>query len=305
MKYRSIPNTTLEVSPICLGTMTFGTPVAEPEAIEITHFAIDNGINFLDTADIYEGYTRVIGSPGGVSEEMLGKALAGRRDKVVLATKVCNAVGPGPDDVGLGRKHIMRGIENSLARLRTDFVDIYYFHRPDPDTPIEESIAAFNELIDAGKVRHYGFSNYDAAGIEAILRACDDAGLRRPVITQPPYSLLKRDIEQDVLPLCHKEQIAVVPYQVLQGGLLTGKYRRGQAAPPGSRLSEKKEWVGDVSGETFDTLEGIERDAEVAGLTMTQYAITWTLKQPGITSAIIGVKRPQQVADAIEAAERL
>ena len=301
MQYRKLGNSGLEVSSICLGTMTYGTPVAEPDAIRLTHWAIDHGVNFIDTANMYEGYNRFVGSPGGAAEEILGKALGGRREKIVLATKVGSAVGPGPDDKGLGRTHIMREIEKSLSRMKTDRVEIYYLHRPDPETPIAESLAVFNELIDAGKVRHYGFSNYDAGGIEEILRVCDAEGFRRPVVNQPPYSLLKRDAEKGVLPVCKRESVAVVPYQILQGGLLTGKYRRGQTPPAGSRMSEKKEWLGDVSDATFDQLESIGRDAEARGLTMTQYAVAWTLQQPGITSVIIGVKREEQLAQAIAA----
>ena len=159
MQYRYLGDSGLEVSAISLGTMTYGTPVAEAEAIELTHWAIDHGINFIDTANMYQGYNRFLGSPGGVAEEIPGKALAGRRDKVVLATKVGNPVGPEPDDKGLGRKHVLREIERSLRRLRTDYVDLYYLHRPDAETPIAESLAVFNGLVEAGKVRHYGFSN--------------------------------------------------------------------------------------------------------------------------------------------------
>lgn len=303
MQYRRLGNSNLEVSPLCLGTMLFGTPVGESDAVRLTHWAIDHGINFIDTANMYEGYTRFVGSPGGVAEEILGKALVGKRDKVVLATKVGSVVGTGPDDKGLGRKHIMREIERSLALLQTDHLDIYYMHRPDSDTPIAESLAVFNELIDAGKTRCYGFSNYDAAGAEEILRVCDAEGFRRPIVNQPPYSLLKRDADQELIPLCEREGVAVVPYQILQGGLLTGKYRRDQAAPPGSRMSEKKEWMGDISGETFDKLEAIAREAEAKGLTMTQHTIKWTLAQPGITSVIIGAKRPEQLEEAIAAVE--
>ncbi|MDP6439275.1 MAG: aldo/keto reductase [Candidatus Brocadiia bacterium] len=304
MRYREIGKSDLKVSPVCLGTMTFGTPVEQAAATKLTHAAIDHGINFIDTANIYEGYTRHIGSPGGVSEELLGKALSGRREKVVLATKGSNAVGPEPEDRGLDRAHIMREIDRSLKRLRTDYVDIYYMHRPDPDTPIAESVAVFNELIDAGKARYWGFSNYSAAETREMLDACDEGGFCRPIVNQPPFSLLKRDIEKDILPLCKREGIAVVPFQILQSGLLTGKYRRGQAPPAGSRMAEKVEWVRDVTDATFDRLESIERCAKARGLTMIEHAITWTLRQPGVASVIIGSKRPAQIEEAIAAAER-
>ncbi len=299
MKTARIPGTDLDVSVICLGTMTFGTPVSEAEAIRLTHWAIDHGINFIDTANIYEGYTRVLGNPGGVAEGILGKALQGRRDQVVLATKAGNPVGPGPDDKGLGGRHIRREIDKSLSRMGIDTVDIYYLHRPDPNTPIAETLGVFNELIDAGKARYYGFSNYDAAGIREMLDMCDRNGLRRPVINQPAYSLLNRDAERDVFPLCAKEKIGIVPYQIFQGGLLTGKYRRGVAPPAGSRMVEKPAWVPTPDDATFDQLEQIAAQAAAAGQTMTQYVIAQTLRQTGVTSALVGVKRIDQLEEAL------
>jgi aryl-alcohol dehydrogenase-like predicted oxidoreductase len=212
-------------------------------------------------------------------------------------------MGPGPDEKGLGRKHILCEIERSLKRLRTDFLDIYYLHRPDLATPVTESLAVFLELIRSGKVRHWGFSNYDAAQTAEMLEAGDALGMPRPVVNQPPYSLLKRDIEKDVLPLCRRDGIGVVPYQVLQGGLLTGKYRLGQAPPPGSRMAEKKDWLMNLTDDVYDQLEKIEQEAKSRGLSMTQYAISWALTQPGITSVIIGVKRTEQLAEAIAAAK--
>ena len=303
MLYRKLGASGLEVSVICLGTMTYGTPVAEPDAVRLTHWAVDHGINFIDTANSYEGYNRYIGSPGGVAEEILGSALAGRRDKVVLATKVGNPVGPGADERGLSRAHVLRELDKSLRRMKTDWVDVYYMHRPDPNTPLEESIAAFSELVGSGKVRHWGFSNFDAAQVAEMLKICTARGFPRPVVNQPPFSLLKRDIEQDLLPLCVREGIAVVPFQVLQGGLLTGKYRRGRPAPEGSRKAEKPDWAWELTDELFDKLERIEVDARAAGLTMTQYALGQVLSLPGITSAVIGVKSIGQLSELICALE--
>ena len=157
MTERTIPNTSLTVSPLCLGTMTFGNPVGEKDAIDIVHRALERGINFIDTADMYEGYDRYVGSPGGAAEEILGKALRGRRDQAVLATKVGMAVGPDPDDGGLGRTHILRECDRSLKRLATDRIDLYYMHKPDPDTPVEESIEAFMDLLKSGKVSALAF----------------------------------------------------------------------------------------------------------------------------------------------------
>ena len=295
MEKRRIPKTDLLVSPLCLGTMTFGTPVAEPDAIALTHWALDHGINFIDTANMYEGYTRLVGSPGGVAERILGKALRGRRDQVILGTKVGMKIGPGDDDEGLGAAHIQREIERSLQRLQCDVVDIYYMHKPDPRTPLSESIRAFDDLVTAGKIRYWGFSNFPADRIAELLRLCDENGWRRPVVSQPPYSLLKRDIEKDVLPLCQREQIATVPYQVLQGGLLTGKYRRHEPIPSGSRKAEKADWAWDLTADLFAQLEQLEAEASARGRSLPQHALKALLDQPGVVSVIIGARQPTQL----------
>ena len=180
MNLQTLPKTDLKVSPLCLGTMTFGTPVAETDAIQLTHWALDHGVNFLDTANMYEGYSRYLGSPGGVSEEILGKALKGKREQVVLATKVGMKIGPGDGDQGLSRTHVLREIDRSLFRLQCDYVDLYYMHKPDPATPLAESIQAFNEIIDAGKARHWAISNFSAEQITNLLKICDENGWRRP-----------------------------------------------------------------------------------------------------------------------------
>jgi aryl-alcohol dehydrogenase-like predicted oxidoreductase len=302
MEKHRIPNTDIWVSSLSLGTMTFGTPLAEPEAILLTHWALDHEINFIDTANMYQGYTRYMGSPGGVAEQILGKALLGRRHQVILATKVGMKIGPNDDDEGLSAAHIRREIERSLQRLNCDVVDIYYMHKPDPKTPLGESIRAFDDLITAGKIRHWGFSNFPAGLIVELLRLCDENGWRRPVVSQPPYSLLKRDIETDVLPLCQREHIATVPYQVLQGGLLTGKYQRHEPAPGGSRKEEKPEWVWDLSDDLFARLEQLEAEARSRGRSLPQHALRTLLDQPGVVSAIVGAKRPDQLAALIAAA---
>lgn len=304
MEYRTIPHTELSVSPLCVGTMTFGTPVAEKEAIEIVRYALDHGVNFIDTANMYEGYTRYIGSPGGVAEQILGKALAGRRDQAVLATKVGMKIGPAPDDEGLSRTHILRECDRSLERLATDWIDLYYMHKPDPDTSIEESIETMAELIQVGKIRHWGLSNFDAAQTQEVLRVCDEGGWPRPVVHQPPYSLLNRGIEQDLLPLCRREEIGVVPYQVLQGGLLTGKYSDPSAPPEGSRGAEKPEWIGMLKDdEALEEVQRLAAEAEAEGLTLYDYVIRTTVNTPGITSIILGLKRPEQLEQAIRALE--
>ena len=299
MKNRQIPNTDLNVSSLCLGTMLFGTPVGEPDAIRLTHYAIDRGINFIDTANMYEGYIRYIGSAGGMSEKILGKALAGYRNKVVLASKVGMKVGEASEDEGTSPAAIRKQLEGSLKRLAVDTIDVYYLHKPDPEVPLEQILGTLAEVIKEGKIRHYGISNYSAGQLQELLETADANNLPRPVICQPPLSVLKQDALRDIIPLCENENIAVAPYQVLQGGLLTGKYRRGQEVPPDSRKAEKKEWVWDLSDEIFDKLEEIEKKAEQEDLSMIQYAIRWVLDQPAVISVIVGVKRQSQIDDAI------
>ncbi len=302
MENRKIPNTDLEVSPLCLGTMTFGTPVGEAAAVDIVHRALDLGINFIDTANMYEGYTRFMGSPGGLAEEYLGAALADCRDRAVLATKAGNPIGPDPQDQGLSRAHLLRECDRSLFRLRTDYVDLFYLHRPDPDTPIAASIAAVDELIRAGKVRHWGLSNFAADQTREVLSICDANGWPRPVVHQPPYSLLKRDIESDLLPLCREEDIGVVPYQVLQGGLLTGKYSDPSTPPEGSRAAEKPEWLPLLQElEIQRQLDDLSAAAAEQSLSLFDYTIQTTLAVPGITSIILGIKRSEQIAAAVQA----
>ena len=301
MKTRKIPNTSLKVSQICLGTMTFGTPVAEADAIRMVHWALDHGINFIDSANIYEGYARVLGSPGGVAESIIGKALKGRRDQAVLATKVGMRVGEAPEDEGTSPAALRKHLELSLERLATDVIDLYYLHKPDPETPLVETLGALDQVIREGKVRYYGVSNYSARELSDLLTVADADGLPRPVICQPPLSLLKQDVLSDLLPLCEREHIAVTPYQILQSGLLTGKYRRGESLPEDSRKGEQSGWVWELTDALFDRLDEIEAQSRKAGLTMTQHAIRWVLAQPAVVAAIVGVKRTEQLEEAMAA----
>lgn len=303
MNWKTIYKTDIKVSPLSLGTMTFGTPVSEADAIYLTHWALDNGINILDTANMYEGYTRYLGSAGGVAENILGKALKGRRESAVVATKVGMKIGPTDGDMGLSRAHVLREIDRSLERLECDYVDLYYMHKPDPATPMEESIRAFNEIIDAGKVRQWAISNFTAEQIVSLLKICDDNGLRRPVALQPAYSLLKRDIEAEILPLCEREQISIMPYQVLQGGLLTDKYKRGETAPQGSRQLEKPEWTMALTPELFDKLDQIQADARQQGRSLLQHALKSLLEKPAVVSLVIGVKNVPQLETLLAAVQ--
>lgn len=295
MQTRRIPQTDLEVSVLCLGTMTFGTPVGEAEAIDLTRWALDQGVNFIDTANMYEGYARTIGSPGGVAEEILGKALQGRRDRVVLATKVGMKVGSEPEDEFTSPAAIHKQLDASLRRLATDYVDVYYLHRPDPHASAVEILAALAKATASGKIRHYGISNYSAEQVTELLETADRSGLPRPVIVQPPYSLLNREIEKDLLPLCEREKIAVAPYGVLRGGLLTGKYRRGEPVPSGSRKVEAPHWISDLTPELFDELEQLEEEAKAKGRSLTAHAILSVLDRPAVVSAILGVKGKEQL----------
>lgn len=301
MEDRRIANTSIEVSPICLGTMTFGTPVSKEDAVKMMHYAYDKGVNFVDTANMYEGYSRSPGSPGGVAEEIVGKAIAGRRGDFVVGTKVGMKVGVAAEDEGTSAAAIRKHLDLSLRRLGTDYIDLYYLHKPDPASSLLESIQALSEAIRAGKILHYGTSNFNAEQMEEVLRVADGNGLPRPVITQPGMSMLKQDAVADLLPLCEREQIAVTPYQILQSGLLTGKYKRGQDVPSDSRKAEKEGWVWEFNDELFDKLEAIEADAGAAGQSMTQYAIGWMLRQPAVVSAVVGVKRADQLDEAIGA----
>ncbi|MEA1950282.1 MAG: aldo/keto reductase [Planctomycetota bacterium] len=305
MNLRPLASTGLNVSPICLGTMTFGTPVGEAEAVGLTRWAVDHGINFIDTANMYEGYARTLGSAGGVAEEILGKALAGRREEVVLASKVGMNVGPAPEDEYASPAAIRKQLDKSLRRLATDYVDIYYLHRPDPHTPLPDILGALAEAIQSGKIRHYGISNHSADQLCELLQAADANGLPRPVILQPAYSLLDRGIEKDILPLCEKEGIAVAPYQILQGGLLTGKYRRGESLPVDSRKAEAENWVAELTDELFDRIEQIEIEARAKGRTLFEHAILSVLEVPAIVSAVLGVKRIDQLEAMVRIVDTL
>ena len=297
-----IPNTDLNVFPVTLGTMTYGSPVAFDDAVRLTRYALAQGINLIDTANMYEGYSRFAGSAGGVAEEILGAAIAPQdRSRVLLATKLGMKVGSAPEDEGTSAAAVRRQLTASLKRLRTDYVDLYYLHRPDETSPLAQTLAALQEEMRAGRIRWYGVSNYSAAQLQALLDCADENGLPRPVVCQPPLSLLRRDALDELLPLCRREHIAVIPYQIYQGGLLTGKYRRGEQAPEGSRAQEKPDWVMALTDQLFDSLEGFAREAEARGLTMTQYALRWTLEQPAVVSAIVGVKSERQIDDAVAA----
>jgi aryl-alcohol dehydrogenase-like predicted oxidoreductase len=300
MQYRRLGASGLLVSPICLGTMTFGTPVEEAEAIRLVHAALDRGINFLDTANVYEGYTRFLGSPGGVAEEIVGKALRDRRDKAILATKVGAPVGPGPQDRGLSATHILREVERSLRRLQTDTIDLYIVHWPDREVPLHTTLEALERAVRQGKVRYLGVSNHRAWEVCEMLWLADRNAWLRIVSSQIPFSLLRREYEHD-LAFCARHDLGVTPYQSLQGGLLTGKYRRGQPPPGGSRAAEKPEWIWGLDDDLLGRVEAVAALAREAGAAPASYALAWTLTRPAMSSLIVGVKRLEQIDEALRA----
>jgi aryl-alcohol dehydrogenase-like predicted oxidoreductase len=301
MIYREIPNTDLRVSVISLGTMTFGRPVAEKDAVALVQTALEEGINFFDTADIYEGYDRQVGSKGGVAERILGAALHRNRERAIVTTKVgCDVGGRS----GLGRAHVRRQIDASLRRLGFDYVDLYLMHRPDPDTTVEESAAVMCELVAEGKIRNWGVSNFSAQQIRAFVEAAERNNSPRPVVCQPRYSWLRREIEAEQLPLCRKLGMGVTAYQPLAGGLLTGKYRRGLRPPAESRASDSPRWL-EIDEAIFTRLDEFEQEAKLAQMPAAQYAIYWLLRQPGVTSAVVGITKREQVFSAVQAASLL
>ena len=301
MENRELGSSGLSISPICLGTMTFGRPVAEADAIRMVHGAIDLGINFFDTANVYEGYDRVLGSAGGVAEEILGKAIKDRREQVIVATKVCAPVGPGPHDRGLSTDHIGLQVDQSLRRLQVDVIDLYIMHWPDKLVPLEESLIALDQAVQQGKVRFVGSSNHNAAQLCEMLWIADRNNLSPIVSSQVPVSLLRREFHHD-LAFCAEQNICVTPYQPLQGGLLTGKYKRGEQPPGRSRGSEKPQWLWELDDGLFDSLESLEQLAGEAQLSMAQFSLAWTLAQPAVGSLVVGASRLEQVEQAVSAA---
>lgn len=298
MEYRNLGRTGLRVSRFCLGTMTFGSQVPEADAAANIRRALDAGVNFVDTADQYSG---------GRSEEITGRALKGVRQSVVLATKAANRSGPGPNDAGLSRLHILNAIENSLRRLGTDYVDIYYVHFPDYDTPIDETLRALDDLVRSGKVRYIACSNFAAWQLCKALWVSDRLALECFVCIQPPYNLITRDIETELLPLCASEGIGVCVYNPLAAGLLTGKHNA--AAPPAAAtrfslenlgLTYRSRYWSDVNFQMVTRLGQVAREH---GHSLVQYALGWVLANRTITAAIIGATSMAQLEENLKAAE--
>lgn len=302
MQYRKLGRTGLKVSAVSLGTMAFGRWIGEKESAEVLDAALDEGINLIDTADVYgRGMDQKNPLLSGESEEILGRLLQGRRDQVVLATKVHGRVGNGVNDAGQSRYHIIRAVENSLKRLQTDHIDLYQVHRFDPDTPLEETLRALDDLVRQGKVRYLGCSNYAAWQIAKAHGISERAGLHRFESVQPEYSIITRDIERELLPFAQSEGVGVIVYSPLGRGLLTGKYKQGEAFPQGSRgaAGEQRLLALLEQERHFRIVEGLKPLAERRGWTLPQLALAWVLSNPAVTSAILGASHPSHVRESL------
>jgi aryl-alcohol dehydrogenase-like predicted oxidoreductase len=299
--------TGLRVTRVCLGTMTFGNQCDAAESFRIMDAAMEGGVRFFDTADVYP----LGGDAGtrGATEEIVGRWMRdrGAREDIVLATKCRGAMGPGANDEGLGRKHILAACDASLRRLQTDYIDLYQVHGPDPETPIEETMRALDDLVRAGKVRHAGCSNFPAWQLAGALWASDVRGLARFDCAQPRYNLLFRMIEDEILPLCRAHGLGVIAYNPLAGGMLTGRYRGAAAPEPGTRFTlrgsgemyRRRYWNEAVMA----AVDRLGRFVEARGKHLTHVALAWVLAQPGITAAIVGASRAEQLRDSLGGAE--
>src|SRR5215212_9021731 len=297
MDYARLGNTGLMVSELCLGYMTFGREADGEASKEIVGRFLEAGGNFVDTADVYSN---------GVSEEITGRALKSVRDDVVLATKVRFPMGDGPNDVGLSRKHIMQGCEESLKRLGTDYIDLYQVHCWDEATPLEETLSALTNLVRSGKVRYIGVSNFTGWQLMKSVCVSEANGFEKFVCLQPQYSLVERNIEREILPICLEEGLGVIPWSPLGGGFLSGKYRRDEEPPEGSRISEAVEsmeeyWDRRATERNWAALDVVGRISEETGKSYAQISLNWLLGQPAVTAPILGVRTMDQLEDNLGA----
>ena len=300
MEYRDFGRTGMKVSPLCLGCMNFGRRTTPEESYPIIDRALDAGLNFLDTANVYDR---------GGSEEITGEALKrnGKRSRIVLATKVHGRMDDDdPNAAGSSRRHIIEQCEASLKRLQTDYIDIYQIHRPRPEIAIDETLRALDDLVRAGKVRYLGTSTFAAWQVVESLWVAKELGLNRFVSEQPPYNILDRRIERELIPMARTFGIGLIPWSPLAGGLLTGKYTREQPAPKGARYANAENeprLARRKSGNFYEVTEGLLPLAEAKGCTLSQLALAWCAKQPGITSPIIGPRTMEQLEDNLGAFE--
>ncbi len=306
MQTTRLGRTGLQVSRLCLGTMTFGLQCDEPTSRAILDAAYGGGITFLDTADVYPlgGTTETAGR----TEEILGRWLEGRRRDFILATKCFGAMSARPWDRGGSRKHVLDAIDGSLRRLRTDYVDLYQLHQPDPQTPIDETLRALEDVVRSGRARYVGCSNFLAWQVARALGRSEALGLARFDSVQPRYNLLFREPERELFPLCREEGVGVIPYNPVAGGLLSGKHRREGGPPAGSRFTlgtaakiyQDRYWHDRM----FETVERLRKVAREAGLDLVTLAVGWVMAHPAVTAPIVGASRPEQLAASLAAAER-
>ncbi len=293
MEYRPLGRTGVMVSPLCLGAMNFGDPTGKEESIAIINRALEAGINFIDTANVYNA---------GESERIVGQALKenGRRDQVVLATKVHGRMGDDPNEQGASRYHVLKACEDSLRRLQTDHIDLYQLHRPSLTIPVDETLRAFDDLIRAGKVRYIGCSTYPAWMVMEALAVSERDGLARYISEQPPYNLLDRRVENELIPLCQKYGLAVLPWSPLAGGILAGLYPPDGQIPEGSRATRAGEFFrARVTHKGREVAAKVGGMAQARGLTTAQLALLWVKDQPGVTSPIIGPRTMTHLEEAI------
>jgi aryl-alcohol dehydrogenase-like predicted oxidoreductase len=298
MEHRRLGKTGLMVSELCLGCMTFGRELDEEGSKELVQRFLEVGGNFIDTADVYAD---------GVSEEFTGRAVKDVREEVVLATKVRFPMGDGPNDVGLSRKHVIAGCEASLRRLGTDYIDLYQVHAWDAATPLEETLSALTDLVRQGKVRYVGVSNFTGWQLMKALYVSELHGFEKFASLQPQYSLVERNIEREILPVCREEGLGVIPWSPLGGGFLSGKYRRGEGPPQGSRIEEAVEsmeehWDRRATERNWRTLDVIGEVSEETGKSYAQISLNWLLRQESVTAPIIGARRMDQLEDNLGAA---
>jgi aryl-alcohol dehydrogenase (NADP+) len=305
MQHVHLGSTGLQVSRICLGTMTFGLQVEEDRSREILDHAADKGVTFLDLADVYPlgGDLTTVGR----TEEIVGRWLAGRRDDYVVATKCFGPMGARPWQAGNSRRHIMDAIDGSLRRLQTDFVDLYQLHFDDRSVPLDETLGALDDLVRMGKVRYIGCSNFLAFRMARAIGRSEALGLAKFVSVQPRYNLVFREFERELFPLCLEDGVAVIPYNPIAGGLLSGKHDRSQPPGEGTRFTlgtagptyQDRYWHDHV----FDTVDALAKLAEEAGLALSTMAVAWVLRHPAITSPIVGASRPEQLDATIAAVD--
>lgn len=309
MATTQLGSTGLQVSRVCLGTMNLGSRLDEPASVKLLDRAFDLGITFLDVGNIYPQPPAP--ETWGRTEEIVGRWLPGRRDEVVIATKCGFQIGPGPNDRGGSRKHVIEACEASLCRLNVDAIDLLYLHTPCPYTPLSETLDAFEHLVDAGKIRYFGFSNSEAWHLALALQAQSSRGGRPIAATTSSYSLLRRSPDRDLLPLAQATGIGFVPYYALAAGLLSGKYQRAGGLPADFRLFRTFAVAGRHRGidperqvgAAFDVADAVRDIASDLGTTMTAVALAWVLSKPGVASTVVGASHPKQLDDAAATAD--